>query len=298
MVLWSYDRGWLTVDKVTPWEGYAIFASSADQLRITPDWSGMRKDNPVNPTTISWSIQMVAECGLLGDWVNSCGVAPDAQIQRDDYDWVEPPPFGDYVTLYFPHPEWNLSATRFCSDFQPPNTTGFTWDFAVETNIPEQPVKLTFQNLEQIPAELLVSLIDLQSAETYNLRETSVIQSAAVDIAASMRYRIVVGGSQFISSQIVLPPAFQLFQNYPNPFNAHTVIRYSLPRASRVDLSIFNVQGEKITGLVAGKSQLAGTHIVNWEGLNEAGLAVASGVYFIRLVTEHHCATTKLIYLK
>ncbi len=297
-VLWSYDRGWLTVDKVTPWEGYAIFASSVDQLRITPDWSGMRKDNPENPTTIAWSIQMVAECGLVGDWVNSCGVATDARIEFDPYDWVEPPPFGDYVTLYFPHPEWNLSATRFSSDFQPPNTTGFTWDFAVETNISEQPVQLTFQNLAQIPAELLVRLIDLQSAEIFDLRNTSMIKGAVMEALTTVRYRIVVGNSAFLATQIIPPPTFQLFQNYPNPFNARTVIRYSLPRASRVDLSIFNVQGEKIAGLVEGKSQVAGTHIVNWEGRNDAGLAVASGVYFIRLVTEQNRATTKLIYLK
>ncbi len=298
VVLWTYDRGWLTVDKITPWEGYAIFATNADQLRITPDWTGIGKANLVNAPAITWSLHLMAECGPVGDWVNVCGVAEDAQLAADDFDWVEPPPFGECVSLYFPHPEWNLAATRFTRDFQPPNTTGFTWDFVVETNIPEQPLQLTFQNQAQIPAELLVRLIDLQSAARYDLRTTSKIESAAFEAATPRRYRIAVGDATFIATQSIPPPTFQLFQNFPNPFNASTIIHYRLPQATPVDLSIFNVQGEKIVTLVASKSQSAGSHLVSWDGRNSAGLVVASGVYFVRLATDHTGATMKLIYLK
>ncbi|MGD0339966.1 MAG: T9SS type A sorting domain-containing protein [Bacteroidota bacterium] len=70
---------------------------------------------------------------------------------------------------------------------------------------------------------------------------------------------------------------FQLSQNYPNPFNPSTTIRFSLPKASDVNLSIYNILGERITVLVS-EHMNAGTHLVEW---NASGFA--SGVYFYRL---------------
>ncbi|MCK4461399.1 MAG: T9SS type A sorting domain-containing protein, partial [candidate division Zixibacteria bacterium] len=86
-------------------------------------------------------------------------------------------------------------------------------------------------------------------------------------------------------------------QNYPNPFNPSTTISFNLPNAGQVQLSIFNVLGQKVTTLVDGQ-YTAGTHEVTWNGTDESGSAVGSGIYFYRITTSDFDQTKKMILMK
>ncbi|MBI5474928.1 MAG: choice-of-anchor J domain-containing protein [Ignavibacteriae bacterium] len=79
-----------------------------------------------------------------------------------------------------------------------------------------------------------------------------------------------------------LPTTFDLAQNYPNPFNPATTIRYALPEAVRVNLSIYNLLGQRVAELT-NEVQSAGYYNVVWNGRNDAGSQVATGVYFYRI---------------
>jgi len=79
-----------------------------------------------------------------------------------------------------------------------------------------------------------------------------------------------------------LPAEFSLHHAYPNPFNPQTSINYDLPSQSTVELAVYNILGKKISTLFAG-SQPAGLQSTSWNGRNEAGLSVPSGIYFIQL---------------
>lgn len=82
-----------------------------------------------------------------------------------------------------------------------------------------------------------------------------------------------------------VPGEFELLQNYPNPFNPETTIRYSLPVAAKVELSIYNLLGQKIRRLAVAQ-QAAGRYQVQWDGRTEAGNPAASGLYFYRLKVD------------
>jgi len=82
--------------------------------------------------------------------------------------------------------------------------------------------------------------------------------------------------------EAALPKKFTLSANYPNPFNAQTVIEYALPEAVNVRLVIFNVLGQRIRQLV-DENQSAGYKRVIWNGKNEFGSDVGSGIYFLQL---------------
>ena len=90
---------------------------------------------------------------------------------------------------------------------------------------------------------------------------------------------------------------FQLFQNYPNPFNPITAIRYNLPTNSEVRLSIFNTTGQLVRTLV-DNTQSAGMHTVVWDGRDEMGQAVSSGVYLYRLQDGDRLLNRKLMLIK
>ncbi|MGH7599717.1 MAG: FG-GAP-like repeat-containing protein [bacterium] len=104
-----------------------------------------------------------------------------------------------------------------------------------------------------------------------------------------------------------LPGDFALKQNYPNPFwsgatsrsagNPTTTIAYSLPRKEQVILKIYNMLGEKLVTLV-DRVQDAGTHSITWDGRNEKGHPLPSGVYFYRIETKTFNQTKKLALVK
>ncbi|MBD3331510.1 T9SS type A sorting domain-containing protein [candidate division GN15 bacterium] len=94
-----------------------------------------------------------------------------------------------------------------------------------------------------------------------------------------------------------LPRGFRLEQNYPNPFNATTTISFALTRRSNVTLQVYNALGQTTRTLARGIMS-AGVHSIVWDGTNEHGDVVASGVYFYRLTTDNATATKKMLLLK
>lgn len=91
-----------------------------------------------------------------------------------------------------------------------------------------------------------------------------------------------------------LPNDVLLGQNYPNPFNPSTTMEYSLPVAGDVSLQVVNLLGQTVKTLV-GEWQPAGSYRISWDGTNESGAAVASGVYFYRLVAGDIKQSRKMI---
>lgn len=80
------------------------------------------------------------------------------------------------------------------------------------------------------------------------------------------------------------PAGFSLVQNYPNPFNGETEIGFSLPTAEEVELLLYNLGGQRVATLAKGWRP-AGAHTVRWDGRNDLGQALASGVYLYRMTS-------------
>jgi len=90
----------------------------------------------------------------------------------------------------------------------------------------------------------------------------------------------------------------RLQQNSPNPFNPSTSIRYSVARnGARVDMRIYDVAGRLIATVLDGTSE-TGDHVARWDGRNDGGKPVASGIYFCRLSVDAWSATRKMVLLK
>ena len=90
---------------------------------------------------------------------------------------------------------------------------------------------------------------------------------------------------------------FQLAQNFPNPFNPETTIRYTIPRTAEVQLEIYNALGQRVRTLVAG-TQNAGAYDVVWNGRNDVGEMVSSGIYLYRLRAGNSVLTRKMLLMQ
>ena len=93
------------------------------------------------------------------------------------------------------------------------------------------------------------------------------------------------------------PTAFALSQNYPNPFNSSTAIAFDLPHQEAVELSVYTIAGQQVTTLVRGV-RTAGRYRITWDGRNDAGVALASGVYLYRLRIGTQVETRKMLLLR
>ena len=103
--------------------------------------------------------------------------------------------------------------------------------------------------------------------------------------------------STAIETQNNIPKSTCLHHNFPNPFNPSTVIRFDLSCDQVVGVHVYNVRGEKIRTLIDAK-RAAGTHHISWDGRDNNGRRVASGVYFIRMISNDYSATIKAMLMQ
>jgi flagellar hook assembly protein FlgD len=94
-----------------------------------------------------------------------------------------------------------------------------------------------------------------------------------------------------------VPKEFSLSNNYPNPFNPTTNIQFAIPREGNVTLAIYNMLGQRVSLLVQGVHSV-GNYTVTWNGKDEFGHFVGSGVYFYRLENGSTAITKKMLMLK
>jgi uncharacterized delta-60 repeat protein len=303
----------IELEKITelkPFEGYAVFNdSSTGAFLIDPDLSNASSSLPKaaaeNGQTF-WAIRILAHCQEASDVDNIAAVATNASLYCDELDQPEPPVIGEYVSVYFPHPEWaapvgDKLAKIYCTDVRPESSEGYVWEFEVKTNIRDK-VNLTFEGLDDVPSELEVWLVDDALKITQNLREQWQYAVAGAGADHPKQLKLVVGKRDFIDEKLIgvqaIPTTYELSQNFPNPFNPATTIRYGLPSAERVTLKIYNLLGAEVATLVDNEQKPAGYHAAVWDGRDGARGRVASGIYLIRMRAGNFVRTRKMLLIE
>jgi len=310
-LLRSYTGSWSPMStQITvfePFEGYAVDnkLNIIDTLFINPDLSSssspLAKDFPsILNESILWSIHIIAQCQDARDEDNVAAIVSSASQNWDEIDQPEPPVIGDYVSVYFPHRDWQTLAKTYCLDARP-DPTGEIWAFEVKTNIRDK-VNLAFEGIDEVPKELEVWLVDDALKTTQNLREKGQYAVAGAGADHPKQLKLVVGQRNFINEKLsdaqAVPATYELSQNFPNPFNPVTTIRYGLPKTERVTLKIFNLLGEEVALIMNDELRAAGYHAAIWDGRDKNGKVVASGVYVYRLRVGNFVMTKKLALVK
>jgi hypothetical protein len=121
---------------------------------------------------------------------------------------------------------------------------------------------------------------------------------------ASVTFNIMI--TSYVSDQPVgvegndggqLPLTFDLKQNYPNPFNPSTIISYQLPQTEMVTLEIYNALGEKVRTLINNIKE-PGNYEVVWNGKNNSGTTLPSGMYLYRITAGNYVKVMKMMLLR
>jgi len=211
-------------------------------------------------------------------------VAEGASRGKDGLDLREPPVIGEYVTVRFPHPEWEEHAGPYCVDARPDvQQGGEVWEFEVRT-ASRKPVQLKFISIEKVPEQYQLWLVDEAVHVRQDLRANPVYEFAGAGDGIARRFALVVGEAaevqKLIATNGLVPASFELLPNFPNPFNPKTSIPFGVPASSHVRLAVYTVLGQEVAVLVDGIIE-QGYHLVGFDAHDRA-----SGVYYVRMRAE------------
>jgi len=160
-----------------------------------------------------------------------------------------------------------------------------TEDFLMESNVKDKVLKVALAGYKSVSGNVEVVKI--------KFRKVSNDVNISLDKVIVNEVEIKVSDGSGVS----VPDRYELNQNYPNPFNSETVIRYQLPEGNRVEISVYNILGQRVRILV-DKEMNAGYYNVKWDGRNDSGSVVASGIYIVKMKAGNFFKVRKLIYLR
>ncbi len=160
------------------------------------------------------------------------------------------------------------------------------WDEDYFTLIPGEQKNVALRFIATQPETTLTEQLTILSNDPQNGVQT-----------LPLEFEITATGTAITDGDHLLPKEPQLQQNYPNPFNNATRISYSVGQAGMVQISIYNILGQRVKTLLHKKQQ-PGRYQLNWRGLNRNGKALSSGLYFLILKTQGKQLSRKLILLK
>ncbi|MFC1651056.1 PQQ-binding-like beta-propeller repeat protein [Candidatus Latescibacterota bacterium] len=301
-VLYSYEGSWSDPTNpsliLEPWKGYSVrnLENINVIIKLNPipaqDESTTVAKPSIENNTEMWKLKIKATANNAMDTANYLGVSKDAKVEWDRYDHVEPPPIGDYVSVSFPHEDWEKYPYVYTVDFRPPGDT-ITWDFNVKTNIPQETVVVQLSDIDDIPDEYHVRIYDLDMGSLLDA-ENSSFSFASGNSLTERHFRIVIStsdepGSEELQSK---PGAFITARNYPNPFNPQTTIQYELAGEGNVTVSVFNSVGQEILSHDAGQKE-PGIYNYVFDASN-----FTTGIYFYRIDVGDKYATGKMLYMK
>ena len=140
--------------------------------------------------------------------------------------------------------------------------------------------------------------INLVTEEKGSFSPTSNLAIEPYPILGEQRYQLLVHyGNLEKGKDNLLPSSFKLHQNYPNPFNPTTTIKYDIPKLSEVRIVVHDLMGRQVATLL-NDTKPAGYHKVTWNGSNQFGDDVSSGMYIFSIHSEEFNFSKKMIFIK
>jgi len=287
----------------SPWRGYWVLAAEPGQL-ILPAQPAFPKSVNINRVSTdttanrltklvsidNWQVALQLTSDKYADNGNIIGMAP----VQNSLPVYEPPHLDRFCAAYF-----NSDEGRITRDLRSPFESYEevkTWDLVIESSSTNKEHVLSWVPSAR-PDGIYLYLIDPVSEIIIDMSDKS---SYAFGMQGPSRVLKVYATQNAEFEPQIVPLTFRLDQNYPNPFNPVTTIRFGVPENSsgkNIQLKIFNVLGQVISTLLNGEIE-PGYHEIQWNGTNDLGTKVASGVYFYRVSGAGQSLVKKMVLIK
>ena len=294
-------EGWdAETTTLSPWEGYAVYNRTSDSLGL--ELKPLDQGNVQSAVaTDGWHIDLSVDNGTYSDQYNRIGRRLDASDKLDQWDNPEPPKLEQYLSLSMDREEWDLELP-LTSDIRSMNETNGQWDMYLDTKGIKGTVYLEANIKGDFPLESHAVLFDPIERKSYDLLLNQTIMITRQSDHYNYPLNILVGSPDYVlakTEELIaqLPESFTLGQNYPNPFNPETNIPFTIAMPSYVQISIYNLLGQKVVNLESRWFDM-GQYNVRWNGKDAQGNQLSTGVYIYSLESAEFRKAKKLILMK
>ena len=297
----TYDKkGWSdSQTELAPWNGYAVYTDiNSAEITLTPF---IETDSSVARITFveEWYLNIRLESSNYSNYSAEIGRRKYAKDISDIFDTPVFPEIDNTLSV-----SMDLNGTKpfqFMRDIRDIDEFNGVWNLKLDAHESEKTISV-FGNLKgSIPQDLSIAIVDIPERKIiYDFLEKGLDITKESRVAYDLK--LIAGYEEFVvnMAQAILtdiPEMFSLSQNYPNPFNPITKMDYTLPKRSRVAISIYNVLGQEIKTII-NKEQEYGYHSITWDGIDNRGNQMSSGVYFARMNSEQFSQTKKMLLVK
>jgi YVTN family beta-propeller protein len=274
---------------MTPWKGYALYAAAGCSLYLQT--SGTKKvfsKGVYNNYSISWQLEVMAASRGEYDRGLKLGVSPQACEKYDRLDAEKPPLVGNQVIIYIPHIDWNRGpCKKYQYDFRPPSDY-IEWPLSAES---QNEGTLIFNISGSLPAGYHLYLVDNSAGNGVEISS-----GFHIGFSGSRNYSVIFSDKE-ISQLNIRPLSLIMNRAAPNPFAGRLAISYQIPVSGRVEMAVYNIAGQRVRTLVNRQTD-PGNYSTEWDGRDEAGRNVSSGIYLVRLVAGNKALNQKILKLK
>ncbi|MBX7150431.1 T9SS type A sorting domain-containing protein [bacterium] len=290
------------LENLQPFEGYFVWnaTDSIKMLSFSSECIAKKLSKRNHPkTNTKWAMNISVKAGVYEDNYNFAGIVDGSFSKKVNL--TELPVMGDYVSAYFIEKNIHGNDTKLTTSYKSLQKDGHVWEMEVKTNVSNKENILSW-NAEQFSDEKTWVIIDVSHNHVIDLNQNS-YSFVNDDEEHPVRFKIIMGTPLFIQNELErieseLPKKYSLRQNYPNPFNPVTTIRYEIPIRSQVSLKIYNVLGQEINTVVKNTLLDPGQYSIQWDGRNNKGDVVSSGIYIYRLQANQFVQSKKMILIK
>ncbi len=332
--IWSQRDGWTWYSPliggggedqfIDPWRGYFVYVRSgnpATWVNLTYPQSGTMetflaktsgaakgaKVKTANPAEfdLRMSVRAVDGSDIRVDKYNFIGVSEAAADGIDEFDVRKPQVSmpGNYIDAHFV--EGGVRMAR--SAKQNFNTDSKSWTFKVQGIPAGMNVTVSWPRdrvptgddfsigVDNMDDRWTLTMIDNATGDVIDMR--SAYSYAFTSTTSPRTFTVILGDDALDIPNAEMPTVYSLGANVPNPFNATTAIEVGLPKGGDVRVEVFDMLGKKVTTLVDGEMN-AGMHRIVWNGVDNTGREVASGVYLYRVTAGDFSETKKMTLIK
>ncbi|MFH0736446.1 MAG: T9SS type A sorting domain-containing protein [bacterium] len=296
-LLYGWNGAWVSsVSVMNPYEGYYFYnAHNRTELKLPYSPTGaantlLAKGNINNKEIVIELLKNSESVSLVSASIND-----SASVDFDEHDYYAAP--GNFEDISFKIYNNNLSSSYkyLFADTRPLIEEGQMFDLQTKNNT-GSPLEMVWNTIPEIYKDYETYLVDRRINKFYDLKTINKIELPAYYKENS--FSLLIGSENYINGikESLLPSEYILYQNYPNPFNAGTVIRYSLPFESEINITLYNIVGQVVKEMISTK-QTAGYYEQQIQMNN-----FASGVYFYQINAKsidgkHNYSTTKKMVL-
>ncbi len=268
--LFGYEGSYVSADTIKSGKGYWVLANGAGQISLSCSVAGQSQKLAAQPFDLTEFPALKISDVSQHSQTLYFDVRLPAEINRRTFSLPPVAPVG--VSGF---------DARFSGNFRIAETN----DAQIELQALHFPLTVRGSNLSG--AVEIIELIGRKEIARRVLPDGGIIQ---ISNPAVNRLKLA-------TTSPVLPNRFALLQNYPNPFNPETIITYQLPMNSDVKIVIYDALGQKVRTIISG-NQETGSYQAVWDGRDERGEKVGSGVYIYRLEAGSFSAAKKMILIQ